>query len=133
MNKVELSKKLDILLDTMTQLTEAIKQLSAEYKESIAKTMTDLNEVVKSKDFMKGYADDLRRVLDELKKVKTVRQPNVYHEEIVTPKAIRERIIRKGLDSPTALIHGILYGGVQPIEVLGALSVIKEKNRERWS
>jgi hypothetical protein len=94
--------------------------------------MTDLNEVVKSKDFMKGYADDLRRVLDELKKVKTVRQPSVYHE-VVTPKAIRERIIRKGLDSPTALIHGILYGGVQPIEVLGALSVIKEKNRERWS
>jgi hypothetical protein len=133
MNEVELSKKLDMLLDTMTQLTEAIKQLSAEYKESIAKTMTDLNEVVKSKDFMKGYADDLRRVLDELKKVKTVRQPNVFHQEIVTPKAIRQLIIKKGLDSPTSLIHGILYGGVQPIEVLGALSVIKEKNRERWS
>jgi signal-transduction protein with cAMP-binding, CBS, and nucleotidyltransferase domain len=133
MNEVELSKKLDILLNMMTQLTEAVKQLSAEYKESIVKTMTDLNEVVKSKDFMKSYADDLKRVLDELKKIRMVRQPNVFHEEIVTPKAIRERVIKKGLDSPTALIHNILLGGVQPIEVLGALSVIREKGRQRWS
>jgi hypothetical protein len=51
----------------------------------------------------------------------------------VTPKAIRERVIKKGLDSPTALIHNILLGGVQPIEVLGALSVIREKGRQRWS
>jgi hypothetical protein len=128
MNKVELSKRIDELSEIMKQLTVSIRQLHTAYAEVVTVTK-EMRDMVSSGK----YLEDFRAVLDELKKVKTVRQPNVYHEEIVTPKAIRGRIIKKGLDSPNALIHGILYGGVQPIEVLGALSVIREKGRQRWS
>jgi regulator of replication initiation timing len=127
MNKVELSKRIDELSEIMKQLTVSIRQLHTAYAE-IVETNKALKDMVASGK----YLEDFRAVVDELKKIKAVRQPNIYHE-VVTPKAIRERVVRKGLDSPNALVHNILLGGLQPIEVLGALSVIKEKNRERWS
>jgi hypothetical protein len=127
MDAATLSKRIDELVGIMKELTVSIRQLHSAYAE-ILETNKALKDMVASGK----YLEDFRAVLDELKKVKTVRQPSVYHE-VVTPKAIRERVIKKGLDSPTALIHGILHGGVQPIEVLGALSVIREKGRQRWS
>jgi regulator of replication initiation timing len=128
MDKVELGKRVDELAEIMKQLTVSIRQLHSAYAE-IVETNKALKDMVASGK----YLEDFRAVLDELKKVKTVRQPNVYHEEVVTPKALKERVIKKGLDSPTTLIHSLLHGGVQPIEVLGALSVIREKGRQRWS
>jgi hypothetical protein len=130
MNEVELTKKLDVVYDAVVQLTKAVKQLRDSYME-ILETNKQLVEYVKSGQ----YYQDFKVVLDEVKRVISAgkKQPSVYHEEVVTPKALRERVIRKGLDSPTTLIHHILFGGVQPIEVLCALSVIREKSRKRWS
>jgi len=127
MNKVELSKRIDELSEIMKQLTVSIRQLHSAYAE-ILETSKALKDMVASGK----YLEDFRVVVDELKKVKAVRQPNIYHE-VVTPKALKERVIKKGLDSPNALIHNILLGGVQPIEVLAGLSVIREKGRQRWS
>jgi hypothetical protein len=128
MDEATLSKRIDELVGIMKELTVSIRQLHSAYAE-ILETNKALKDMVASGK----YLEDFRAVLDELKKVKTVRQPSVFHQEIVTPKALKERVIKKGLDSPNALIHSILHGGVQPIEVLGALSVIREKGRQRWS
>jgi len=127
MNKVELSKRIDELSEIMKQLTVSIRQLHTAYAEVVTVTK-EMRDMVSSGK----YLEDFRVVVNELKKVKAVRQPSIYHE-VVTPKALKEHVIKKGLDSPNALIHNILLGGVQPIEVLAGLSVIREKGRQRWS
>jgi hypothetical protein len=133
--------KFDLLRKQIEELTGQIRALTDVYKSTVLQEKRDLlKEVQGMKSFMKSFIEEalenvLREVVGEaigevIKNMKT--QPNVYHEEVVAPKVIRERVVKKGLDSPNALIHNILLGGVQPVEVLASLSVIKEKNRQRW-
>jgi len=125
--------KFDLLRKQLEETTKQIRALTNIYQKTILKDWQDiLKETRNLKSFIEEALENvLREVVGEaIKNMK--QQPNVYHEEVVAPKAIRERVVKKGLDSPNALIHNILLGGVQPVEVLASLSVIKEKNRQRW-
>jgi hypothetical protein len=118
-------EKIDFIVKTMEDLAFEVRRLSSTYQETILKEMQQMRSFMEQ-----SLAATMKEVEEAVKRM--VVQPKVYHEK-VTPSAVRERVIKKGLDSPVSLIHAILHGSVQPIEVLGALSVIKEKGRLRWS
>jgi hypothetical protein len=59
-------------------------------------------------------------------------QPNVLREvEEVTPLAVKKSIERKGLDSPNALILGVLNKTVSPTELIYSLQMIRTKQELR--
>ena len=133
MDTVTVAKRLDELTMLIKQLAENIKQLSSAYAE-VLETNKSLKDMVASGK----YLEDFRAVLDELKKVKTVKQPNVYHEEYVPDFPIvgslyQKQIIvgdvyRKKMRVDHArLIHGILTNKLTSVEKALAVKLLSQR------
>ena len=124
-------------------LVKAVSRLEVEVQkliEGVAELARKVNEYVEvqkslHEDFKKGYGEDLRRVLEEVKVVleRVQMQPKVERrviaDESTDYKTMRERILKKGLDTPSVLVSKILEKSVSPSEVVAALRVISERER----
>jgi len=127
MMELSLEKKLDMIADTLRDLTRAVTDLRASYS-LLLETQKQLVDVVKSGE----YYRDFREVLDFVRRIKVQQQPNILHEvERVTPTAIKKSIERKGLDSPSALILGVLNRTVTPVEMVYSLEAIRARQKMR--
>jgi len=125
--ELSLEKKLDMIADTLRDLTRAVTDLRASYS-LLLETQKQLVDVVKSGE----YYRDFREVLDFVRRIKVQQQPNILHEvERVTPTAIKKSIERKGLDSPSALILGVLNRTVTPVEMVYSLEAIRARQKMR--
>jgi hypothetical protein len=121
MERVE--KKLDVLTEQFKVLTEQIRQLTDVYKSTI------MEEQKNMKSYMEQAIEAVRKeVTETIRRMKT--QPDVYHE-VEVPASIKQRIVRKSLDSPNCLIHAILHREATPSEIIYALATIREKQRLR--
>jgi len=124
---LEQKKKLDMIADTLRDLTKALTDLRAGFS-LLVETQKELRDYVKSGQF----GSDFKEVIDFVRKIKVQQQPNVLHEiERVTPTAIKKSIERKGLDSPNALILGVLNRTVTPTEMVYALEAIRVRQKMR--
>jgi len=123
---LEQRRKLAAIEETLKAVTEAIVDLRKSYS-LLVDTHKELSDYVKS-----GYAADFKEVIDFVRKIKVQQQPNVLHEvERVTPTAVKKSIERKGLDSPNALIMGVLNRTVSPTELVYSLQMIRSKQQLR--
>ena len=133
METVTVAKRLDELTMVIKQLAENIKQLSSAYAEVL-----ETNKALKNMVASGKYLEDFRAVLDELKKVKTVRQPNVFHEEYVPDypvvgalyqkQVIVGDIYRKKMRVNHAqLIRGILTNKLTNVEKAVAVKLLSQR------
>jgi hypothetical protein len=124
---LEQKKKLDMIADMLHDLTKALTDLRTSYS-LLVETQKELRDYVKSGQF----GSDFKEVIDFVRKIKVQQQPNVLHEvERVTPLAVKKSIERKGLDSPNALILGVLNKTVTPTEMIFALEAIRARQKLR--
>jgi hypothetical protein len=135
MDSATLAKRLDEMTAIIKQLADSIKQLNSAYVE-ILETNKSLKDMVASGK----YLEDFRAVLDELKKVKTVRQPDVFHEEYVPDypvigalyqkQVVVGDVYRKKMRVDHArLIHGILTNKLTSVEKSVALRLLSLSQR----
>jgi hypothetical protein len=124
---LEQKKKLDMIADMLRDLTKALTDLRTSYF-LLVDAQKQLVDVIKSGE----YARDFKEVIDFVRRIKVQQQPNVLHEvERVTPLAVKKSIQRKGLDSPNALILGVLNRTVTPTELIYSLQMIRAKQQLR--
>jgi len=124
---LEQKKKLAAIEETLKAVTEALVDLRKSYS-LLVETQKELRDYVKSGQF----GSDFKEVIDFVRKIKVQQQPNVLHEvERVTPLAVKKSIERKGLDSPNALILGVLNRTVTPTEMVFALEAIRARQKLR--
>jgi len=127
MESLSLEKKLGMIVDTLRDLTKALTDLRTSYS-LLVETQKQLVDFVKSGE----YYRDFKEVIDFVRRIKVQQQPNVLHEvERVTPLAVKNSIARKGLDSPNALILGVLNRTVTPTEMVFALEAIRARQKLR--
>jgi len=124
---LEQRKKLAAIEETLKAVTEALVDLRKSYS-LLVETQKELSDYVKSGQ----YGADFKEVLDFVRRIKVQQQPNVLHEVVsVTPQSVRKSIERKGLDSPNALIVGVLNRTVSPTELVYSLQMIRAKQQMR--
>jgi hypothetical protein len=124
----EIERKFDLAATQMFGIAEQLLELIKIYRPLVEQQKAIVEE------FKSFYEKDLIDVLDKvIRRISSIEQQrDVLHKKVMTPEAIRQNVMSKGLDSPTSLVYAILHGGAEPIEVLEALSLIREKNRKRW-
>jgi len=133
MESVTVAKRLDEMTMLIKQLAENIKQLSSAYAEVL-----ETNKALKNMVASGKYLEDFRAVLDELKKVKTARQPNAYHEEYVPDYPVigalyQKQIVvgdiyrRKLRVNHAQLIHGILTNKLTNVEKAVAVKLLSQR------
>jgi DNA repair exonuclease SbcCD ATPase subunit len=116
-------EKIDLLRRQIEELTKQFKTLVDVYKSTI------MEEQKNMKSYMEQAIEAVRKeVTETIRRMKT--QPDVYHE-VEVPASIKQRIVRKSLDSPNCLIHAILHREATPSEIIYALATIREKQRLR--
>jgi len=122
---LEQKKKIDLIAETLQNLTKQFRELTDTYRETI------LKETQSMRTFMEEALASVRReVAEAIRNMK--QQPNVLREvEEVTPTAVKKSIERKGLTSPNALILGVLNKTVTPTEMVYALEAIRARQKLR--
>jgi len=124
---LEQKKKVDMIAETLQDLTKAISDLKESYS-LLVEAQKELSDYVRSGQ----YAADFKEVIDFIKRIKVQQQPNVLREvEEVTPTAVKKNIERKGLTSPNALIVSVLNRTITPTELVYALQMIRARQQLR--
>jgi DNA anti-recombination protein RmuC len=121
---LEQKKKIDLIAETLQDLTKQFRELTDTYRETI------LKETQSMKSFMEqALADVKREVETAIRRMKTSEELRFHEVEV--PASIKQSIVRKSLDSPDCLIHAILHREATPSEIIYALASIRERQRLR--